>query len=150
MNASEFKSAVWDCLRKINESTSSIFEPLCKRYGLTMLQVDILEELSRHECNTIGGLADNICMAGTNISAMCKKLEGMGLLVRSRDKNDERVVKVTLTEKGNIIVLEMNQLCNEKFLPYINDEQAQALSDIINGMQKLNELFQKIVSDQVE
>jgi DNA-binding MarR family transcriptional regulator len=149
VNASEFKNIVWDNLRKINENTSRIFDPVCEKYGLTTLQISILMELSNNESHTIGSLAECACIAGANISAMCKKLESMGLLKRVRDKNDERVVKVTLSEKGSMIILEIDKLFNDRISQNMDDEALEALDDIVNGLQKLNNLltaFQKPVS----
>jgi DNA-binding MarR family transcriptional regulator len=122
VNASEFRDSIWDYSRKINETLSRIFGPVCEQYGLTMLQVGILMELSKYESHTIGSLAEGICAAGANISAMCKKLENMGLLKRVRAQDDERVVKVTLTEKGNTVVLEIDRSFSEKISQNIDSE----------------------------
>jgi len=146
MNISEFKNIIWDYTRKINENTNSIFNPICDKYGLTILQVRILMELYRYDFHTIGSLAEGICVAGTNISAMCKKLENMGLLKRVRDQNDERVVKVALTDKGNGIILELDRFLDEKISRNIGDEAEEFLEDIIIGLKKLNELLEKIVT----
>lgn len=148
MNVSEFKDIIWDYTRKINENTNNIFNPVCEEYGLTMMQVRILMELYKCESHTIGSLAEGTCAAGTNISAMCKKLENMGLLERFRDKSDERVVKVALTEKGDGIVLGINSFFNVKISENIGEEMEESFDDIIRGLQKLNDLLQKIVSDK--
>lgn len=149
MNVSEFKDIMWDYTRKINENINCAFSPVCEKYGLTMLQVRTLMELYKYEPHTIGSLAECICVAGTNISAMCKKLENMGLLQRVRDQYDERVVKVVLTEKGSNIVLEMDRLLNERISQNIPHEMEETLDDIIKGLQKLNDLLQKIASSSL-
>lgn len=102
-------------------------------------------ELYKYESHTIGSLAEGICVAGTNISAMCKKLENMGLLRRFRDQGDERVVKVVLTERGNGIVSEMDRLLDINISQNIGDEAEETLDDIIKGLQKLNDLLKKVV-----
>lgn len=146
MNVPEFKNIVWDCSRKINENTSRIFSPVCEQYGLTMLQVGILSELSSDGSQTIGSLAEGIYVAGTNISAMCKKLDNMGLLKRTRNQSDERVVNVTLTEKGSIIVSEIEKIFDERITQIMDDGLAEDLDDIIKGMKKLDNLLEKIAS----
>lgn len=148
MDISDFKNIIWDYTRKINESTNNIIYPICDKCGLTMLQVRILVELCADEAHTIGSLGASMNIAGANMSAMCKKLEKMGLLKRYRDKNDERVVKVALTEKGNDIVIHVDRVLSEKILKNIGDETEETFNNIIIGLKKLNDLLQKISSNE--
>jgi DNA-binding MarR family transcriptional regulator len=144
MDVADFKSIIWDYTRKIAESMNCIFSPVSGNYGLTMMQTRILMELHQYDNHTIGSLADRICVAGANISAMCKKLEGQGLVERIRDKSDERVVKVVLTKQGKETVTEIDRLCNEKISLYLINEKEETFEDIIAGLKKLNELLKRM------
>lgn len=144
MDLAGFKKIIWDYTRQINENANNVLSPVCEQYSLTILQLRILMELYRYGPHTVGSLAEGIHVAGTNISAMCKKLERMKLLKRVRDRNDERVVKVVLTVKGNETVSDINSYLDEIILQSIGNEAEDTLDDIINGMQKLNNLLQKI------
>ncbi|MDD3851740.1 MAG: MarR family winged helix-turn-helix transcriptional regulator [Firmicutes bacterium] len=146
MDVTIFKRMIWDYTRKISENSKSVFCPICEQHGLTMLQVRILMELYKNKDHNIGSLADGISIAGANISAMCKKLEKKGLVVRIRDQNDERVVKVYLAKKGQDIAAQIDQAFDEKISRYVGDELGETLEDIITGLEKLNELFQKMNS----
>jgi len=150
MDISEFKNILWDYTRKINENANSIFNPICEKYRLTVLQIRILMELYKYQSHTIGSLAEGIYAAETNISSMCKKLENMGLLKRIRSQDDERVVKVALTERGNEVVSEMDRLLNEKISKNIGEETEEILESIVQGLRKLNDLLQKIVPNKGE
>jgi DNA-binding MarR family transcriptional regulator len=108
------------------------------------LQGRILLEIEQHGSHTIGTLASRLHIAGTNISTMCKKLEGKGLIVRVRDEGDERVVKVALADKGKNVVEEINQELIEKISKAIQGETDQSLHEIINGLKKLNKLLEKM------
>lgn len=144
MDICEFRNAIFDCTRKINECINSISGDICEKHELTMLQAILLMEIYKYKSVTIGNLAENTCIAGTNVSGMCKKLENMGLLKRVRDKQDERVVKVFLTQKGNEIVLDIDRALDEKIIQNIDDEDEETFDDIINGIKKLSELMQRI------
>lgn len=148
MNVCDFKNILWNYTRKISESMNSAFCPVCDQSGLTMMQVRILADLYKNGSHTIGSLADSTGTAGANISAMCKKLEGKGLLERVRDQYDERVVKVALTEKGKKTVNKIDTSLNEKFLNYIEGESEETLDEIILGLQKLSVLLEKISKDE--
>lgn len=144
MEVSEFRNMVWEYTRKIAEGLNCLFSPVGCKYGLTMMQLRILLELCQCGPHTIGSLADRTCIAGTNISALCKKLEAQGLVERVRNKEDERVVKVALTRTGQDIVLEIDRLCNDKFAEHLVNETEETFEDIISGLQKLNDLLERV------
>jgi len=144
MEAAKFKNIAWDYTRKIAESMNCVFSPVIENYGLTMMQTRILMELYSYESHTIGSLADRICVAGANISAMCKKLESQGLLERIRNREDERVVRVVLTKLGKETAMEIDKSCNDKISQHLVVENEEIFDEIILGLQRLNELLQKV------
>ncbi len=75
MEVAEFKNIVLDYTRKIEESINCVFSPVIENHGLTKLQARILLELYRCGSHTVGSLGDSICVAGANVSSMCKKLK---------------------------------------------------------------------------
>lgn len=144
MEVAQFKNIVWDYTRKIGENMNTVFSPVGESYGLTMMQTRILMELYQYESHTIGSLADSVCVAGANISAMCKRLEGQGLLERVRNREDERVVRVVLTKQGKETVLEIDTSFNDKISHHLENETEETFESIILGLQKLNELLQRM------
>lgn len=144
MEVAEFKNIVLGYTRKIEESMNCVFGPVIDGRGLTRMQARILMELNQCGSHTVGSLGDSICVAGANISAMCKKLEGLGLVHRVRNREDERVVQVVLTEAGKETVIEIDRLINDKISQYLKEESEEAFMDIIRGLKKLDELLQKI------
>lgn len=143
MNVTEFKKIMWNYSRKIEENMNAVISPIIEEYGLTKLQARILVELQQNDSHTIGSLAESICIASANISAMCKKLEAQGLLERVRKREDERVVMVVLTEQGKETVMRIDQSFNDRFTQYI-DNEAQSLEDILLGLKRLNDILQRI------
>ncbi len=144
MDLEEFKQYLWDYSREINENTNKVFNPIIEQFGLTTLQFRILMEIRQSGSHTIGSLANEIKMAGTNISTMCKKLEKMELLERIRKPEDERVVLVILTQKGKEIVTEIDQVIIKKISLYTKSESEQTMDEIIIGLKQLNKLLQKM------
>ena len=144
MELDYFKNLIWEYTRKIAESSSDLFSPAGEKYGLTMLQVRILMCLTKCGSHTIGSLAAHTGIAGTNLSAMCKKLEGKGLIERVRNQEDERVVKVVLTKQGMEVVSDINKCLNDKISCHLACEPEETFRDIILGLQKLNALLQKM------
>ena len=139
MEPAEFKNQVWALMRDITDRMNGVFHPIIDRYGLTIMQMRVLFEISREDGCTVSGLSRRVCAAGTNVSALCKRLEREGLLERSRDPRDERVVHITLTGEGRRTVDEVDALVTRAF-PLLNEEDAEV---ILDGMQRLSLLLQK-------
>jgi MarR family transcriptional regulator, organic hydroperoxide resistance regulator len=148
MDVHDFTKMFWDYSKKINDHIQFAFQPIFDQYGITLLQARILIEIYGHGKHTIGSLANSINMAGTNISTMCKKLENLELLSRVRDSQDERIVNVVLTLKGQQIVESFNREVLEKVSKYMKMEPQQNLQDILKGLQELEKLLQHIAKTE--
>ncbi len=144
MNVLEFKTSLFDLLRSINDSMNSISKPDYGAYGLTTIQARILMEVYICQKFTIGELGKLMMMSSGNISNLCKKIEKQGFIKRVRDKDDERVVKVILTEEGiNTIEKIMSDL-TKKYLPVVSSVSQEDFQKIIDGLKMLDSLFKKI------
>jgi DNA-binding MarR family transcriptional regulator len=148
METDEFKKLIISYTRKIAGSSDDLFSSVGSRHGITIMQLRLLMEIQNSERNTIGSLAGGTCIAGANISSMCKRLEQEGFLQKKRDPGDERVVLIRLTEKGEKTITEIDNFFNERIAAYMASEDEETFAAIIKGMEKLNSLLQSIVADE--
>ncbi|MGI6677788.1 MAG: MarR family winged helix-turn-helix transcriptional regulator [Dehalobacterium sp.] len=148
MDVANFKNLFLEYIRKINENSNKVLNSFCEQFGLTNSQARILMLLHQNEVHTIGSLGNDLCIAGANISATCKKLEAMGLVDRSRDLDDERVVLVTLTEEGNRIVQVMDEALNRKMRKHLEEEPDHTYEEIITVLKKLNRLLDRVNAEK--
>ncbi len=144
MEITIFHNHVWDMLHNLSERMESLFRPLCDTYGLTPVQMRALLELRLHGEQTVGALSKKLCMAAGNTSAMCKRLEKSGFLKRLRDQQDERIVRVGLSERGNQTILEMDHTLFDRYAEILEDVPKDQLSQIECGLKNLNELLQRM------
>lgn len=140
----DFKHQLTDLLYQINNHMNCTFSPLYCPYGLTPAQIRLLLELQQQDPQTIGDLSRHLCLAYGNTSAMCKKLSGDGYLLRSRSQADERIVEVSLTASGHEAIGQIEACLEKKFLPVFINRTQEDLSDILTGLQKLNELLAEL------
>lgn len=145
MKIKEFKYRLCDNSRKINEVMNTLLSSWGAEYELSALQVRILFEVGQNGPLTVGGIANNVMVAGTNISTMCKKLEKLGYLKRTKDKIDERIVRIELTEMGIEITDLMQQRFEEKVVLVLDSDLDQRLSSIIAGIEEINRLLNQLV-----
>lgn len=150
MKKSAFKHIVFTYTRKIGESFNTMLNAIGKKYDLTSMQVRILMELYHHGSHTIGQLAERLYVAGANLSTMCKKLEKIGLVERNRDHDDERIVRIDLSEQGKLITREIDQYLDEKISTAMENVSQEDLSEIAEGVIRLERLLQKSIHEEKE
>ena len=144
MEIVEFKNTTWDILRSISDNMDKLFRPVGERYGLTMMQVRILLEVGGRT-RTVGSLGKSISVAGGNISAMCKKLEKEGFVLRSRDRADERIVNVSLSEKVKETILKIEKDLQRLYAENLAQVDQEDLRNMIMGLEQFNQLVQKML-----
>ena len=143
MKVASFNNQLWDLLREISENLEQAFHPIIEKYGLSLMQVRILMEISQNPNHTIGSISSCICVMRGNMSNMCKRLEGEGLLQRSRSKEDERVVTLSLTKIGQETIEKITDDLQKKYGNALKCESQEAMTDILSGLKKLNSLLLK-------
>lgn len=72
-----------------------------ERAGITYTQYLVMMVLWEEDGVAVGKIADKLELDSATLTPMLKKLELAGFISRNRNKLDERVVEITLTEKGN-------------------------------------------------
>lgn len=77
-----------------------VYKPLLSALGLTYPQYLVLVALWAEDDRTVGSLGETLLLESSTLTPLLKRLEKMGLLARSRDPEDERQVRVRLTQAG--------------------------------------------------
>lgn len=108
MRGSQFRNKLLQILLTVDMGVSEIVLPLIQQGGLTLKQSYVLFVISDRKSITIGHLAQILHMAQSNISTICKTLESKGFIKRIRQKEDERIVELWLTDNGKQLVSKLN------------------------------------------
>ncbi|MBC3798389.1 MarR family winged helix-turn-helix transcriptional regulator [Acetobacterium tundrae] len=110
-------------------------------HGLTAPQVSILLLIDKKGAMKISDIADELDMINSNVSNICSRLEKAGFIVRKRLKDDQRVVKVELTDDAKHKMAEIKASA-DAFYKCIEENVSQKDFEEINtGLVKLNKLF---------
>ncbi|HLI08589.1 MAG TPA: MarR family transcriptional regulator [Ktedonobacteraceae bacterium] len=98
------------------------------RGEMTPEQYWLLRILRKRGPLSIGELAEALDVTGSSATTACKRLEKVGLVTRERQSDDERMVRVMLTEQGNAKVESWQQrrreLLTHLLAPLDEEEQA--------------------------
>ncbi|MBO6010684.1 MAG: MarR family transcriptional regulator [Oscillospiraceae bacterium] len=81
-------------------SVISLYTPLLKPLGLTYTQYLVFLVLWEKDGLPVGEICDKLMLDSGTLSPLLKKMEKAGLIERRRGAGDDRVVLITLTEKG--------------------------------------------------
>lgn len=83
-----------------NLAYSRVYKPVLEQLGLTYTQYITIICLWEQDQQSVKSLSDKLFLEPSTMTPMLKRLEAMGLLTRERDKEDERSVRVSLTDAG--------------------------------------------------
>src|SRR6266851_10424204 len=91
-----------------------------KAYVITPPQWGILSFIAHEQEQTIGALAQRLGVDAPAVTNIVQRLEQSGLVERVRDREDQRIVKVSLSEEGQGIMRTLQpvfEAFNEQLLP---------------------------------
>lgn len=76
------------------------YKPLLDPFNLTYTQYITMLVIWEHERILFKDLGDKLHLDSGTLTPVIKKLETMGLITKHRNKEDDRLVTVEITEKG--------------------------------------------------
>ena len=84
-------------------SVVSLYTPYLKPLGLTYTQYIVFLVLWEQDGLTVGELCDRLMLDNGTLSPLLKKMQQAGYVERRRSEEDDRVVRITLTEEGRAL-----------------------------------------------
>lgn len=87
----------------LQQAFGRLYKPLLDPLGLTYPQYLVMLVLWDSAPLAVGQIGKRLGLESSTLTPMIKRLEAAGLLVRKRDRDDERRVQVDLTEAGRAL-----------------------------------------------
>lgn len=84
----------------LSHAFSRFYRPMLDKLGLTYPQFVVMMVLWEHGKITMKALTDLVMLESNTLTPLLKKLEAAGFVKRARNKEDERVLDVEITDKG--------------------------------------------------
>ena len=97
-----------------------IYKPLLDKYGLTYTQYIAMLVVWEHEKITVKEMGKKLHLDSGTLTPVLKKLLSMELINKYRDKNDDRVVIVEVTEKGKKMKEEITEVPEQLYCKFGN------------------------------
>ncbi len=87
-------------LYRASHALNSVYRNILEPYGITYPQYLVMMALWDRDGVPVRDLSDRVCLDSGTLSPLLRRLTQRGLVVRHRDRTDERRVVITLTERG--------------------------------------------------
>jgi MarR family transcriptional regulator, organic hydroperoxide resistance regulator len=114
-----------------------VYKPLLDELGLTYPQYLVLNVLWRDDQQTVGAIADALALESSTLTPMLKRLESAGLVLRTRNPQNERQVILALTPDGR--ALQSRAGCLGQALLEASMQSPQDLADLNKGIRHLRD-----------
>lgn len=89
------------------------YKPMLDQLGITYPQFLVLSTLWEADGRTVGAVAERLDLEPSTITPLVKRLEAAGFVTRQRNPDDERQVRVSLTDRGRAMREETTCLTEE-------------------------------------
>jgi len=124
-------------IHRINAKLSQACNPVFATHDLDLYSSRILVALTQHDMLSVGALVELMALPQSTISHQLKRLEKIGYIRRTRSKEDNRSVEVTLTLRGKEIAETCNQLSREIYFAAVetfSDAEIETLRNLLRRM----------------
>lgn len=141
-----YRTKLLKSLHNLKGSMDRFLESFAQNEGLTALQTMLLLLISEGLVTNVSSLCRELGITQSNASALCKKLEKDGFLIRQRNAEDERVVNLILTEKGTQTLERIHAELKKQdfYFDQISDAHYQML---LSAFDELSACFAKLSSE---
>ncbi|MEM1373175.1 MAG: MarR family transcriptional regulator [Pseudomonadota bacterium] len=105
--------------------------------GFTYSKFIVLLALDDHGALTIGALSGHLGVEQNTLSPLLKKMEAAGIVTRERSTEDERQVRITMTELGAKVLSAARIPAGEIYASMgLSDVEARALLKTLTDLRK--------------
>lgn len=127
----------------LSRQVTAIYRPYLDKIGLTYPQYLVIMVLWEYKTVTVKQLGELLWLDSGTLTPLLKRMEANGFLIRKRSSEDERVVDILITEKGEALEKEAESIppAMKKALEIGDEELAtlrEHLKKILNITSKCN------------
>lgn len=129
-------------LRRIFKAIQDYSQEISSRFGITGPQLWALKTIFQNGSLSLGDLSKGMYLHRSTISGVIDRLEKKGYVLRDRDEEDRRVVKVRLTAKGKRSVRGAPNPVQGKMIYGLKRLRKERLNLIYDSVQELVEIME--------
>lgn len=119
----------------IAKEITGLYRPLLDELGITYPQYLVMMVLWEHQRLTVNQIGEKLSLDSGTLTPLLKRLEAKSYIVRQRKVEDERVVEISLTPKGEKLqdkACDLPAKMNEKL--DLTEEDVQDLKRVVSKL----------------
>lgn len=97
-------------LYSASHAMTRIYRPLLDDLGITYPQLLVLIALWAEDGRRVSDLGEELSLDSNTLTPLLRRMEQAGLVTKTRDREDERVVRIALTDKGRDLQAEADRI----------------------------------------
>jgi MarR family 2-MHQ and catechol resistance regulon transcriptional repressor len=125
---------LWLLLRRVGDALAVCQDAVYRKHGLTTEQFSVLASIKSRGPLKVSGLATLLERSPNTMTMLADRMVKAGLVKRTRDKKDRRVVFISLTDKGREVVepaIPAGWEFIHKVTSPLSDEERQVLAETL-------------------
>ncbi len=115
------------------------------KFSLSVAQIFLLKVLEEKGTCTASALANYMGVTSGAVTSLADKLSSQGLILRERSKNDRRVVKISITDKGHELYKAVERERDERVIEILSVLTEEDVDAMMKIYQKLADNLKEIV-----
>lgn len=130
---------IWSRINKIEER--SIAAGVGENISLT--EIHIIEKIGAEQPSRMSAIAKAVGVTLATLTVACDKLESKGLVQRTRDTADKRVVNISLTPRGQAVYAYHKHFHERMTAAALHDLSDRETALLASSLQKLQSFFER-------
>lgn len=114
-----------------------------KQCGVTGAQLWVMQELHESPGLRVGDVAERLAIHQTTTSNLVDTLVKKGYVTKTRDAQDQRVVKLALSDSGEVVIARAPMPARGLLPESLQKLDAKQLRDLNNSLQALLDVIEK-------
>lgn len=128
---------LWLFYKNAFSTIDKLLSPAINEAGLTATQARILLFVYESGEIPVGELSERLGMNSGNCSTMCKKLEKSGQINRCRSRDDERVVLLSITDRGRRLCRKIMNTAHEMHRTILENIPGRERNEILCSLNRI-------------
>ncbi|SEP59421.1 DNA-binding transcriptional regulator, MarR family [Virgibacillus subterraneus] len=129
--------------REINAIMNQQLRKAFQGLGITPPQMMILHYLYKNKERKVSDISKHLNLAASTVSSILDRLERNELITRERNKDDKRVVLISLSNKAIEIKASLNMGISEFMEDMTQTASDEEVEKIINGLTLMKEVLNR-------
>lgn len=132
-----YKDCICFLFAKANQKAQAILKKTLKPYGLTPVQILIIEALWEDDGLTAGELGKRLVLDNATLSGVLDRLAEAGWISKATDAEDKRAIRVHLSEKAREnqdALFEIRENVNGMILKSFSQEEKLLLKRLLKDL----------------